>query len=378
VPAWKGDPSPSRTQQASGRAHPGKGTNRRARIAHARRPALLAYGRKLALPAVPVAVLIVGLCGSYDKIHSRIVVMNALAQQGRWPEVLRHAGRLPPNVYSIYANHDIDRALYQAGRLGYDMFCFPQNPHAFLLTHEEDESCMTQLKMSDTFTELGNVDLAEKLASELLVAKGNLPLVLERLAWIKIIKGQQDAARVYLRALEKDLIYRGRAAALLRSLEHGFGPAQTAYLRRIHSYIRQQQSGRLNRESIEEMLTGLLAQSPSNRMAFEYLMACYLLAGQVDKVTAHVKYLAGLGYREIPTLYEEAMLIYYGAQRVPLDLEQRAINRRTVERYERFVQLNNSLRMSNQEPLLQQLAREFGTSYFFYYRFTLSRPASSP
>ncbi len=365
-------------KRGAGRAHPRKTRSQKAHAAHASRLAFLAHTRRLTLPALPVAVLIVGLYGSYDKIHSQIVMMNALALRGRWPEVLQHAGRLPQNVYSIYANHDVDRALYHAGRLGYEMFCFPQNPHAVLLTHEEDESCMTQLKMCDTFTEVGNVDLAEKLASEFLVAKGHLPMVLEKLAWINIIKGQEDTARVYLRALRKDLIHRRRAEALLNGLDHGFGPAEAAYIRRINSYIRRQDSGRLNRESIEEMLTGLLAQNPGNRMAFEYLMACYLLAGRVDKITANTKYLAGLGYREIPTLYEEAMLIYYGAQRVPLDPDKLAVSRRTIERYERFVQLNNSLRVSHPEPALQQLAQEFGTSYFFYYRFTLSRPASNP
>ncbi len=369
VPAWKG---------RAGRARPRKGKDRKARVVYTSRPAFLAHARRLVRPAVPVALLLVGLYASYDKVHSRIVVMNALAQQGRWPEVLRQAGRLPRNVYSIYANHDIDRALYHTGRLGYDMFCFPQNPHAFLLTHEEEESCMTQLKMCDTFTELGNVDLAEKLASEFLVAKGHLPRVLERLAWIDIIKGQADTARVYLRALKKDLIYRGRAEALLNGLDHGFGPAEAADIRRVNSYIRRRENGQLNQESIEEMLTGLLEQNPHNRMAFEYLMACYLLAGRVDKVTASMKHLQGLGYREIPTLYEEAMLIYYAAQRRPLDPDKPVVSRRTIERYERFVRLNNSLRTYNPEPVVQQLTGEFGTSYFFYYRFTISRSASNP
>jgi len=369
VPTWK---------PSAGRAHSRQRENRKARVAHASRAAFLAYGRRLVRPALSVAVLIVGLYGSHDKIHSRIVAMNALALQGRWSELLQQAGRLPGNVNSIYANHDINRALYHTGRLGYDLFCFPQNPHAFLLTHEEDESCMTQLKMCDTLTELGNVDLAEKLASEFLVAKGHLGRVLEKLAWINIIKGQEETARVYLQALKKDLIYRKRAEALLRGLDHGFGPAEAADIRRINSYIRRRESGRLNQESIEEMLTGLLEQNPRNHMACEYLMACYLLAGRVDKVTANVKYLAGLGYREIPTLYEEAMLIYYAAQRRPLDLDKPVVGRRIIERYERFVQLNNSLRADHREAVLPQLIREFGTSYFFYYRVAISNSAAHP
>jgi hypothetical protein len=199
--------------------------------------------------------------------------------------------------------------------------------------------------------------------------------VLEKLAWIHVIKGQRDTARVYLAALKRDLICRGRAEAMLNGLERGFEPAEAAYIRRINSYIRRRDDGRLNRESIGEMLTGLLEQNSHNRMAFEYLMACYLLAGQADKIAANMGRLEGLGYREIPTLYEEAMLIHYRRQRQPVNPATLAISRAVIERYERFVQLNNSLSAQNRATVLQQLVHEFGTSYFFYYRFTLAQPA---
>jgi len=348
-----------------------RATRRSARVS-------LAYLKRLALSAAPVAVLALGFYLSCDKIHRQIIVMNALSREGRWSEVLELGQRLPTNVYNIYCNHDIDRALFRAGRLGYDMLCFPQNPHALLLTHEQDESCMTQAKMCDAFLELGNVDLAQKLASEFLVTQGNLGLVLEKLAWINIIKGQEDTARVYLHALKKDLLWRDRADSMLSGLENGFGPDEAAYIRQVRSYIRRRDDGRLDRESIAQMLTGLLEQNGRNRMAFEYLMACYLLAGQMDKIAANVGRLEDLGYREIPTLYEEAMLIYYGSRHQQPDLSKLNINRRTIERYERFLQLNDSMQAHNRQAVLQRLVQEFGTSYFFYYRFTVSSPAANP
>jgi hypothetical protein len=340
--------------------------------AHKARDISLKGFKKFARPAVPLAVLIVGLCLFYDRTHRQIVAMNALSRQQRWADVLELGRRMPKHVYNIYCNHDIDRALFEVGRLGYDFFRFPQNPRALLLTHEQDESCMTQVKMCDTFTELGNVDLAQKLAGEFLVDKGHLGTVVEKLAWIHIIKGQQDTARMYLTALRKDLIYRSKADAMLRGLDNGFGPDEAAYVRRINSYIRRNgDSGRLDRESIEEMLTGLLQQNPGNRMAFEYLMACYLLAGQIDKIEANIGRLQDLGYREIPTLYEEAILIGYGAREQRLDLPRIPVNRQTIERYKRFVQLSDSMRPANREVVYPQLLQEFGTSYFFYYRFTV-------
>ena len=226
---------------------------------------------------------------------------------------------------------------------------------------------------------MGNVDYAEKLASEFLVDKGGAGIVLEKLAWINIIKEQESTARIYLNALKKNLIYRDRADSMLSSLKSGFVPDEAAYIHRVNSYIRRNGNARLNRESIEEMLTGLLEQNPGNRMAFEYLMACYLLAGQLDNIAANIERLDQLGYQDVPTLYEEAMLIYYGSRGQKLNLNELNIKRQTIERHRRFVQLCNSMQAHNQQVVLQRLISEFGTSYFFYYyKLTTSGPTGTP
>jgi hypothetical protein len=325
------------------------------------------YFMRLVMPVAPVALMIVGLYFGYDKTHRQIVLMNCLSRQGRWSEVLELANRLPKNIYNINCNHDINRALYHIGRLPYDMLRFPQNPHAFLLTHDKEESSTTQLKMCDTFMELGNVDYAEKMGSEFLVEKGHAGIILEKLAWINIIKEQESTARIYLNALKKDLIYRDRANSMLNSLESGFEPGQAAYIRRINSYIRGDGNPRLNKESIEELLTGLLEHNPGNKMAFEYLMACYLFAGQLDKIAENIGRLNQFGYQDVPTLYEEAMLIWYGLRGQKLDLNKLNIKRETIKRYRRFVQLCNSMKTQNRQAVLQRIMGEFGTSYFFYY-----------
>ena len=344
-------------------AHPKKTKRNKYRA----RRALPVYFKKIVVPVAPLAVLAVGLYISHDMTHRQIVLMNGLSRQGRWSEVLELANRLPKNIYNINCNHDINRALYHAGRLLYDMLYFPQNPNAFLLTHEKEESSMTQLKMCDTFIELGNVDYAEKLACEFLVDKGSAGIILEKLAWINIIKEQENTARIYLNALKKDMIYGGRADSILSSLDSGFVPEEAAYIRRINSYIRRNRNVRLYQESIEEMLTGLLEQNPGNKMAFEYLMACYLLAGQLDKIAENIEHLNHLGYQDVPTLYEEGMLIYYGLRDQKLDLNKLNIKRQTIERYNRFMLLCNSMQTQNRQVVLQRLMAEFGTSYFYYY-----------
>ena len=361
-----------------GHARPRKNKGKKTSAVNRRQGTFSARFRRIIWLVALFAVLVAGLYFSSDRIRRQIVLMNSLSRRNRWSEVLDLGHRLPKNIFNIYCNHDINRALYHAGRLGYDMLCFPQNPHAFLLSHEPEESSMTQIKLCDTLLELGNVNYAEKLASEFLAVEGRMGMVLEKLAWINIIKGQKDTARIYLNVLKKDLMYRDEADSMLNGLTNGFNADEAAYIQRIGSYIRRDGNARLYKESIEEMLTGLLRQNPKNRMAFEYLMACYLLAGQLEKIVANIGGLTDLGYREVPPLYEEAMLIYQGMHGRRPDLGKLKIKPETIERYNRFVRLHHSIQPQNRQVVLQQLIREFGTSYFFYYRFTISRQAGTP
>ncbi len=157
--------------------------------------------------------------------------------------------------------------------------------------------------------------------------------------------------------------------SLLHGLDHGFTPEQTACIEGIRSCLRDETAGVTGREPLDETLAALLACNPRNKMAFEYLMACYLLTGRVDKIVANMDRLPALGYQKVPTLYEEAILIHFGSQGRQIDLSRFAISPETLRRYETFVQLNSSMAPQNQSAVLNRLIRDFGTSYFFYYSF---------
>jgi len=328
-----------------------------------------AFIGRLASSALPMVLLAVGLVLTYDGLQKDFLRANAHARQRRWPELLELARRLPKGRSNIACNHDINRALYHMGRLPYEMFSFPQNPHALLLTHEARASSLTQLQLCELFLELGNLNTAEKMASELLALQGHRGIALEKLAWISIIKEQPDTARVYLNVLKKDLIYHDRAEAMLDGLDSGFEADQVAYITKIRSYVPDDPYGATYGGSVEQILTGLLEQNPHNKMAFEYLMACHLLTRQLDKVIANMNRLKDFGYEGIPTYYQEALLIYCTMRRRPIDPAKLGISPATYQRYQSFLQITRSVQASNQQAAMNRLIREFGSSYFFYYGF---------
>ncbi|MFH1717074.1 MAG: DUF6057 family protein [Planctomycetota bacterium] len=354
-------------QKQKKRSRQSKEKKTRATAEHRKRLAIIL--KKTAVAAIPIILTAAGLYFSYDRMSKPFVQAHDYSLQRQWGEILELSRSLPRGKSNVYFNHDVMRALYHTGRLPYDMFNFPQTPHGLFLTHEEKVSDLTQLKLCDLFIELGGVNRAEKLASEILAAKNHSGIVVEKLAWINIIKGQNRTARIYLNALKKDPICRGTAAALLGALDGGLSPDQTAYVESIRSRMYEEGYPGTADEPVEQMLAGLLAHNRRNRMAFEYLMAYYLLTGRVDEITANMERLKELDYQTIPTLYEEAMLIYFGTMGQRIDLNKFNIRRQTIDRYLKFVQLRAGMRPDNRQAVLNRLISEFGSSYFFYSTF---------
>ena len=328
--------------------------------------ALLRNGVKVAFPIVLTGA---GLYFSYNRMSKPLIQAHDYSLCRQWDEILELSRRLPKGASNVYFNHYVNRALYHTGRLPYDMFTFPQTPHGLLLTHEKKASDLTRLKLCDIYMELGRVNTAERLATEILTARNHCGMVVEKIAWINIIKGNYETARIYLNVLRKDLVYRNRAQTPLKALDDGFTPDRKAYMDTIRSRMHQEGYLGTGDKSVEQILTELLAFNPANRMAFEYLMACYLLTGQVDKIAARMEQIKEFDYDGIPTLYEEALLIYFGSQGRKIDLTKTNIRRETYNRFVKFIQLRNSMRPTNRHIVLKRLISEYGSSYFFYSTF---------
>jgi hypothetical protein len=207
------------------------------------------------------------------------------------------------------------------------------------------------------------------LASEPNITPDHSGFALEQLAWVNIIKGQNRNVRIYLNALKKDLIYRSIAEDMLSALNKGFTPYQAAYIDRLRSYMLEAGNPGTGKDSIEQMLTALLTRNPRNKMTFEYLMASYLLTGQLDKIADNIERLNYLGYHNIPTLYEEALLIYLSSKKQKIDASRFNISPQTIERFYKFGQIRSSMQPFNRQDVINRLILEFGSSYFFFYTF---------
>ncbi|MBN2506785.1 MAG: hypothetical protein JXQ71_08835 [Verrucomicrobia bacterium] len=303
---------------------------------------------------------------AFDGRRKTLAEVDYHASRGHHDKVLAAAGRLktmdPATAVRVH------RALYHTGRLGRDLFAFAQTPAGDLLpalrrVHGGLEACRPQ---SETLLELGQVNLAEHFAHEALEYEGERPDLLRVLARVNILKDRPQAARVFLNVLGQVPFQREWARRRLQDLEADPRGRNDPELERIRSRM---VTGDLTHHSVptESVLRQLLHTNRRNRMAFEYLMAQYLVTAQVEKVADEIGRLADFGYADIPRHYEEALLLHQQSRtRTNALLPRLPIRPATVRRFQEFSAAVQR-RVQNTAEGRRDLARDFGDTLWHHY-----------
>ena len=289
---------------------------------------------------------------------------NYYAYHRNWPQVLTSARGFPSSYFVI---HSVNRALYHTGRLAFDMFSHPQHPDALLLITEKHG--LSYWERFNIFIELGVINIAENALVESLEVYGERPMLLKHLALINMVKANPEVVRVYLGALSKTLFDAEWANNYLTHLHADPNFATDDRIQQLRNLMVEKDSP-FRGHSAEDILLALLEKNRKNRMAFEYLMALYLTTNQLEKVIENLHRLNDFGYSQLPPLYEEAILVYTGRTKMPVDLHGRQISAESRRRYNNFMQ---TYYRTNPQTAMRTLAKDYGNSYLFYNIFSGQR-----
>jgi len=93
-----------------------------------------------------------------------------------------------------------------------------------------------------------------------------------------------------------------------------------------------------------------------------------MLNKHLGKLVQNLERLHDLGYRELPTHYEEAALIYVYGTRQPLNLSGYPPSPQKRQQIEDFSRLLNSYGR-NKQAASKELSKKFRNTYFFYYMY---------
>ena len=234
-----------------------------------------------------------------------VMQYDFMARHQQWNRILETANREKPNNQIGVTVQNLALAMH--GVLLDQLFNYNQNGIAGLLP-DVKEDATSPLPTAEAFYQLGMINVAQRTvfeAQEAILDFQKSARCYKRLAQTNLINGQYEVARKYLTALQKTLFYRdwanetlpllGDEAAIARHPEYG-------RLRKM-AYVEDLTFGRASSRSATsseldgsrltgdfyfsdhttpEMLQDLYLRNRDNGLAYQYLVAYYLLTGDQE------------------------------------------------------------------------------------------------
>jgi hypothetical protein len=290
--------------------------------------------------------------------------LHHTANQNQWETTLKLAEQIKREDMDAASEMRLHLALYQTGRLCEDLFAY-RNQTTWEVLPGLSVGAEGARAQSQVLFRLGLVNDAEHFAHEALEYQGEDPEILRLLAEINILKGRPRAARVFLSALNKIPFQRNWSRACLSALQTNAAWPNEDELSAIRHVML---TNDLPHDSMasEGLLRHLLRSNRHNKMAFEYLLAHYLLTLQLKPVTEMAGGLGELSYTRIPRHMEEAILLYQTMNRIQIDLRGRKIRPETLNRFTRYSEALKNGAATTPEGR-QALTRDFGDTYWYYH-----------
>ena len=220
----------------------------------------------------------------------KVMQYDFMARHQQWNRILETANAEKPNNQIGVTVQNLALAMH--GMLADRLFEYNQNGIAGLLP-DVKEDATSPLPTAEAFYQLGMINVAQRTvfeAQEAILDFQKSGRCYKRLAQTNLINGSYEVARKYLTALQKTLFYRDWADETLPLLgDEG-------------AIARHPEYGRLRRMAYDndyyfsdhvtpEMLRDLYFQNTDNGLAYQYLVAYYMLTDDRDGYTQLLRHI---------------------------------------------------------------------------------------
>ena len=231
-----------------------------------------------------------------------------MADNRMWNEILKTAKE--EHVNDRLSCCHINRALYYTGKMGDEMFHYPQSfgVDGLFIDRYNDNKMLEG--SSDVYFDLGFVNESKHWAWEAFVYLGNRPRLLKRLAMIYLINGNEKASVEFLNTLSKTLFYKKWAKKYLKIIDDKEAIGHDSLIAEKRKFMPRFDFFS-DRQNPDVIMKFLLKANRDNKMAFEYLISYYLLSNKF--ITFHknlVQYGVFNYFDRIPKHYQQALLVY--------------------------------------------------------------------
>ena len=212
----------------------------------------------------------------------KVMQYDFMASHQQWNRIIETANKEKPNNQIGVTVQNL--ALAMRGVLLDQMQNYNQNGIAGLLPDVQSDA-VSPMPTAEAFYQLGMINVAQRTvfeAQEAILDFQKSGRCYKRLAQTNLINGNYEVARKYLMALQKTLFYRDWANETLPLLGNEEAIAKHPEYGRLRKWA-YKDNFFFSDHVTPEMLESLYSGCTDNSMAYQYLMAYYMLTGDRER-----------------------------------------------------------------------------------------------
>ena len=304
----------------------------------------------------------------------KVMQYDFMARHQQWNRILETISTEKPNNQIGVTVQNL--ALAMRGMLADHMFEYHQNG-LFGLLPDVGTDATSPLPTAEAFYQLGMITVAQRTvfeAQEAILDFQKSARCYKRLAQTNLILGNYEVARKYLTALQKTLFYSQWADETLPLLGDEKAIAKHPEYGRLRK-LAYEENFYFSDHVTPDMLQSLIfngaegeSQSPTNRLAYDYLMADYLLTGDLENFVNYVGWGEKLGYTAIPRHFQEALALKWSMGHEKDEQLPAQVSPDIAQRFTQFLSYIKSPAMSR-----EGLVQYFGDTYWSYFLNSVQR-----
>jgi len=214
----------------------------------------------------------------------KVMQYDFMACHQQWNRILQTVSAEKPNNQIGVTVQNLALAMH--GMLAEHLFEYNQNGILGLLPDVQSDAT-SPMPTAEAFYQLGMINVAQRTvfeAQEAILDFQKSGRCYKRLAQTNLINGKYEVARKYLMALQKTLFYRDWANETLQLLGNEEAIAKHPEYGPLRQYA-YHNDFYFSDHVTPEMLECLYYGNQDNHLAFQYLMAYYMLTGDREGYT---------------------------------------------------------------------------------------------
>lgn len=320
--------------------------------------------RRVSETVLVVIGLVLVLQFSFNRKNAEFFQIEKLAVREDWDGVLNYTAKHPST--NLFGSFYTNLALVRKGMICTELFQYPQPFGVKGLCFDWEAKSEILRRGGDFFWTIHLVNEAQHWAFESMIVDGFTQRNLKRLIQTELVRGNFGVAEKYIHYLGSALFHKKISNHYKQFLNNRKDIENDPELGpRLN--IQWRDDFFSEGADLEENLRLMLTNDPSNRQAYDYLMALLLLEKEVDKIAASLPGYLEAGDGVIPTLLDESLLVYKISHREE-NLTGITVSQATIQGFEEYTRILGQYR--DQKVAAQMLYPIFGDSFWFYLNFS--------